>query len=461
MAVKKKPRSPHRKIPKSPARSWLRLARLRAEKADLKEARVAYRLAFRCAEKKGDRFAALEALSGELRMANEAMEASEIRRIESQIAAQESARDLGQESENTLQVPPEVWHVRAVLARNRGRFRLSQRCFRKFIEGVDRLRSLPEEQLPPGAVGMDWEYEWRKGAVSLITLLTHRGMNTRAAAMANWALNSLGMERYPSLSGLLHLVLSQTAIVERRYSDAETHIQTADQLFLSEHNWMYHIHALLRRAKLARTLGEFEKAQWYLETLTRICVGPEFARLKMEVEQERRSLDQEAIDLFVDSRHGLIGTRENKEIAIGKQFVLLHILEALTSAHERTGSDAERGLSKAEIIRAVWAEKYRPESHDNKLYYNINRLRNLIEPDVKNPKYLLNWREGYRLAPELKVQFIGAAKGINSGAGKGIPVGAVNEVVQEVVEEAIEGAVNQRAQKKSELPARITRGNTR
>jgi DNA-binding winged helix-turn-helix (wHTH) protein len=55
----------------------------------------------------------------------------------------------------------------------------------------------------------------------------------------------------------------------------------------------------------------------------------------------------------------------------------------------------------------VWKEKYRPEVHDNKLYYNINRLRKLIEPDMKHPKYLMNWREGYRLAPGLKVQFVG------------------------------------------------------
>ena len=59
----------------------------------------------------------------------------------------------------------------------------------------------------------------------------------------------------------------------------------------------------------------------------------------------------------------------------------------------------ERGLSKAEIIQHVWSEPYRPEAHDNKLYYNINRLRKLIEPDVRKPQYLLNWKEGYRLAP--------------------------------------------------------------
>jgi DNA-binding winged helix-turn-helix (wHTH) protein len=87
--------------------------------------------------------------------------------------------------------------------------------------------------------------------------------------------------------------------------------------------------------------------------------------------------------------------------------VLLSILEALSDAHQKPGTDFDRGLSKAEIIEFVWKESYRPEAHDNKLYYNINRLRKLIEPDVRKPQYLLNWKEGYRLAPGLRIHFVG------------------------------------------------------
>jgi hypothetical protein len=123
--------------------------------------------------------------------------------------------------------------------------------------------------------------------------------------------------------------------------------------------------------------------------------------------QERARLDHDTVDILVDSRHCTLEIREKGEVSIGKQYVLLHILEELMLAHRSAGSDHERGLSKAEIIRKVWKEKYRPDQHDNKLYYNINRLRKLIEPDLRKPKYLLNWKEGYRLAPELKIQWIG------------------------------------------------------
>jgi DNA-binding winged helix-turn-helix (wHTH) protein len=136
--------------------------------------------------------------------------------------------------------------------------------------------------------------------------------------------------------------------------------------------------------------------------------GPEFGLLRREIDKERTRLQDDAVDLLVDSRKCLLKTRESGKIPLGKQYVLIHILEALTNAHERAGDDMERGLSKAEIIERVWKERYRPEAHDNKLYYNINRLRKLIEPDVRNPQYLLNWKEGYRLAPGLRVQFIGS-----------------------------------------------------
>jgi hypothetical protein len=141
--------------------------------------------------------------------------------------------------------------------------------------------------------------------------------------------------------------------------------------------------------------------------MERAAKGPEFGALQSEISMERKRLETDAVDLLIDTRKGVIRTRAGESINLRKQHVLLGILEELSIAHLQAGPDGNAGLSKAEIIERVWQERYRPEAHDNKLYYNINRLRKLLEPDMKNPQYLLNWREGYRLAPGLKVQKLG------------------------------------------------------
>ena len=135
--------------------------------------------------------------------------------------------------------------------------------------------------------------------------------------------------------------------------------------------------------------------------------------IKRELARERSRLEQDSVDLLIDSQRGYVKTRTSEQISFKKQYVLLDILKVLSEAHR--GGSAEKpeeeneakGVSKGAIIERVWGEKYRPEAHDNKLYYNINRLRKLIEPDAKHPQILVNWKEGYRLAPGLKVQWVG------------------------------------------------------
>jgi DNA-binding winged helix-turn-helix (wHTH) protein len=156
--------------------------------------------------------------------------------------------------------------------------------------------------------------------------------------------------------------------------------------------------------------------------------GKSFAFFREQIAIERSRLQQESVDLRVDGRKLQVHTREKTGISLGKQYVLLHILEALSEAHHRNGDDSDRALSKSELIEKVWGEKYRPYAHDNKLYYNINRLRKLIEPDMKEPQYLLNWKEGYRLAPGLKVQLQGANNPLRRRAERTGSAGAMNQV---------------------------------
>lgn len=53
-----------------------------------------------------------------------------------------------------------------------------------------------------------------------------------------------------------------------------------------------------------------------------------------------------------------------------------------------------RAISKEELFNEVWADKY---TQDGTLNVHIRHLREYIEPDIKNPKYIITlWKEGYR-----------------------------------------------------------------
>jgi DNA-binding winged helix-turn-helix (wHTH) protein len=242
---------------------------------------------------------------------------------------------------------------------------------------------------------------------SMAATFGDRNLNHRMTVAADELIAKYEDRNYYSEMTTLYIVKGIGAERSRQYEVARGWYQKAHGAVLADRNWYFHLYVLYAYARIERHTRNFAQAYWYLDLISRAASGPEFGNLREQVKAERERLSADAVDLLIDSRLCEVRTREKQNLSLGKQYVLLGILEALTEAHYRDAPDSERGLAKAEIIERVWREKYRPESHDNKLYYNINRLRKLIEPDMKHPKYLLNWKEGYRLAPGLKVHFVG------------------------------------------------------
>jgi DNA-binding winged helix-turn-helix (wHTH) protein len=371
LAKKAKPVQQKKEKPRSNVRNWLQLAQLRYEKCELAEARVAFELALDRADRDGDLRSVMEAIAGLLRLAADACDEEQIRHWDQEL-------DLLM-ARHKRQVPPMAWYCKGVIARRAGDFGKAQRFVHRYVRLV---------RANPAAHPEEAE---AKGWVLLATLLWARGRVRRARWLAEQILSWPEGIRLRSIRGLTEMLLGNISEESRELDEALKWFQRAHASFLGEHNWYYHLYVLYG----------------YLDLLDKATPGTEFGLLKKEIAAERSRLEQDAVDLLIDSRQGMIKTRESGQISLRKQYVLLHILEALSGAHGKEGDDADRGLSKAEIIEKVWNESYRPEAHDNKLYYNINRLRKLIEPDVRKPQYLLNWKEGYRLAPGLKVQFVG------------------------------------------------------
>jgi DNA-binding winged helix-turn-helix (wHTH) protein len=380
---------------RSTLQNWLQLAQLRSEKCELGEARVAFLMALKIGKRENDFRAIMEALAGLLRLAGEALDEESIRQWDRELDAFMSGYPK--------QIPPMAWYCKGAIERHRGNTRAAQRHFHRYLRAV---RKDPKQAT--AAQILSGEEALVRGWAMLAVILWQRGRIRRAQHLATELLRRYEEKNYRTINGILYLLQGNIAEKRREFETALRWYQKAHASFLSEHNWFYHLYVLYGYARLSRLQQNYSQAYWYLDLIDKAASGAEFSFLRREIASERSRLEQDAVDLLIDSRQCIIKTRESGQISLRKQYVLLHILEALSNAHGREGDDLERGLSKAEIIEKVWKEQYRPEAHDNKLYYNINRLRKLIEPDIRKPQYLLNWKEGYRLAPGLKVQFIGA-----------------------------------------------------
>lgn len=360
--------------------SWLQLAQLRAEKAELAESKAAYLMALEAAKKARQPASIMEAISGLLRLAGEALDTESMRHWN-----QELDRFIARAEAKGAVVPPMLWYCKGVFSAMSGKGRLSQVYLRRFLR-----------ESTPGSDA------YLKGWVSLAVAQLRRGKISTADQIASMMLARYKDSKVRGVTGMLHLIRGSVAERNKRYDDALGSYHSANASFLGEHHWYYHLYVLFAYARINRLQGNFAQAYQFLGFVSQAVQGAEFGLLRKEIQTERSALEEAAVDLLIDSDSATIRTRETSEIRLGKQYVLLEILEALAQSSERL----EHGLSKSEIIEKVWGERYRPEAHDNKLYYNINRLRRLIEPNAHEPKYLVNWKEGYRLAPGLKVQLI-------------------------------------------------------
>jgi DNA-binding winged helix-turn-helix (wHTH) protein len=375
----------------------IQLAIIRSEKCDLKEAKNAYETALELAKKEKDVRLTIEAVSGLLRLAGEAKDERMIQDLDSHLTVLMSA--------HPKKIPPMAWHCKGAIASHRKEPLLAQRYFHRYIRAV----SDDPEHAPEGLA---------KGWLMIAITFSQRNHFRRAEFLGKQILKHYGPKKFRGINGITHLLLGNIAERQKNFELAWDHFKKAQSEFLGEHNWFYHLYVLYGYARLSRLQQNYTQAYWYLDLLVKATEAAEFGLLKSEIQGEIERLKRSAVDLLIDARKGVVKTKTGESISLKKQYVLLYILEVLSQAHAKEGADVDRGVTKAEIIQNVWKESYRPEAHDNKLYYNINRLRKLIEPDVKKPQYVLNWKEGYRLAPGLRVQFVGGSNTITLGEVK-------------------------------------------
>jgi len=100
-------------------------------------------------------------------------------------------------------------------------------------------------------------------------------------------------------------------------------------------------------ARIARLQQNYPQANSYLDLLAEASKNDDLRDLRKHVQNERVLLDGGAVDLVIDQRKGFVKTKENGEISLGKQFVLLDILEELVKGF----SGNEAGAVACKMLR--------------------------------------------------------------------------------------------------------------
>jgi tetratricopeptide (TPR) repeat protein/DNA-binding winged helix-turn-helix (wHTH) protein len=163
-----------------------------------------------------------------------------------------------------------------------------------------------------------------------------------------------------------------------------------------------YLHTLATLGTIFSLKNDPNTARLYLDLARRSLKRSEFPRIARIVDEalEKTGGSIKSYDLELNLGTGALVEVRKGEIKFDGQFILRDLLRVFMEASvARPGAT----LSKEDLVREVWAEDYRPQSHDNKIYVNIKRLRRLIEPDDGSTEYILRGKLGYYLNPNLRI----------------------------------------------------------
>ncbi len=373
----------------------LRRGNLRVEKCELKDAGLYFELALDRAKQTRDFRGMSDSLAHLLRHSSE---------IGDETATQKWISELEIFlAQNEDKLTPQVWYCKGIIAFRNSQYKKAQVLFHRFWREVEAEENSAAPMTPEAY--KEFMRSKAQALLALAVVAQTQGKIGRARYFGEVILKYAERERPRGILASTYLMLCRIAEKSGDFALAKKWLQKAFAESVSEHNWYHYLYVLYSYAVISRLEQDFVQARFYLDLLEKAVVQEELRNLRQGIIEERVKLNLNRVDLEIDLNRSIIRTREG-EINLRRQHLLIEILHQLAVAHGRNEEESRQGLAKSEIIERVWKESYNPEAHDGKLYYNINRIRKLIEPDQKKPQYLLNWRQGYRLAPELKIRVI-------------------------------------------------------
>jgi tetratricopeptide (TPR) repeat protein len=195
------------------------------------------------------------------------------------------------------------------------------------------------------------------------------------------------------LNGLIHRNRGEYDKALECFWQAYEMLKTNSNLLLY-YNALYGIGSTYQRA------GDAQLARLYLQLAVRSINDRELPRLarllKSTLAELGHTAESGGYDLIFDPDSNSVVEKSIGRVDFKNQFILIELLNLFLR-------NPGRPFSKEVLVRKVWDQEYDPTVHDNKIYVTIKRLRQLIEPELKKPKYIFRNKNGYYLSKTARV----------------------------------------------------------
>lgn len=185
------------------------------------------------------------------------------------------------------------------------------------------------------------------------------------------------------------------------------------RLLKTKKNWNYYYYVLLGLGRTYQLLNDVAKANTFFELIKDSIQNLDLNALKGTLQAYSAKTQEKTAStkLVFDRERKRVIEEKMGEVHFERRFVLLEILYLLAR-------EPGRIFTKEELVKEIWNESYNPIIHDSKVYTSISRLRKLMEPDFKHPRYILNERDGYSFNPTIQVVEMG--EGVVFGTRPGV-----------------------------------------
>lgn len=207
----------------------------------------------------------------------------------------------------------------------------------------------------------------------------------------------MGAQHYPQIHSSMCILKAHLLRKQKKYSEA-LELLSITKNGLNKNIYSY-LHVLYGFALIYRDIGKFQEASDYLKISKKSLDNDNLPRFFEAVENLLKLMGEQKTvpDLILRGSERILIEKDKGPIDFNNQFILLDLLKLLMRYPGIT-------FTKEDLAKQIWNENYEPDRHDNKIYVTIRRLRHLIEPDIKKPKYIFRSKDGYYISKDVDLK---------------------------------------------------------